>query len=156
MTTSKPKKSDKSTKNKPTYGGWEFARDFSSGVFGLLNTGRVFPAFGLLILVLMGLVVWRLPETELALVVKDFLNLLRSSVALAFVLLVTSNLTWFILFRKQKRIYENEINRLADIRSNLLHLGHERVQIDDHRSSDGVQAESYIFPDTIKVSKDPK
>lgn len=141
MTTSKPLK-----KQTEKYGGWNFARDFSAGIFGLLNTGRVFPAFGLLLLGIMGLVVWKLPESDLAHVVDGFFNVLRSSFALAFSLLVLSNIVWFILFMKQKRIYENEINRLSDIRSDLFHLGGNQVLIKNHRTSNGSPPESYILP----------
>lgn len=140
----KPKKQPKAPE---TYGGWHFARDFSSGLFGLLNSGRVFPAFGLLILVLMGLLLWRLPEASLVPVIDGFFGVLRSSFALVLCLLLSSNAVWFVLFRKQKRIYENEISRLSNIRSDLLHLGNNQVRIENHRSSEGGQAESYLFPD---------
>lgn len=137
--------SPKSQKKPPEqYGGWHFARDFSAGFFGLVNTGRIFPAFGLLLLAIMGLIVWRLPETDLAHVIESFFDVLRSSVALAIGLLVITNIVWFILFMKQKRIYENEINRLSDIRSELFHLGSDQVLIKNHRTSTGSQVESYI------------
>jgi len=140
--------SSKPSKNPPVqYGGWHFARDFSAGIFGLLNTGRIFPVFGLLLLVIAGLVVWRLPESDIVYVIDSFFNVLRSSSAFAISLLALSNIAWFILFRKQKNIYENEINRLADIRSDLFHLGSDQVFIKNHRTSNGSQAESYILPD---------
>ncbi len=139
------------------YGGWEFARDFSAGIFGLLNTGRIFPAFGLLLLVIFGLIVWRLPDTDLAFVIGDFFDVLRSSTALAFGLFASSNVVWLVLFRKQKRIYENEINRLSDIRRDLFHLGNDQVLIEKHRTSNGSHVESYILPDSNDgKSKDMK
>lgn len=134
-------------KGQSTYGGWDFARDFAGGVFGLLNNGRIFPAFGLLILSLMGLVAWRLPEAELAGLVRDFFFVLRSSFGVMLALFVGSNLMWFWLSNRQKRIYENEIGRLSEIRSRLLHKGADIVQIKDHRSSNGEQKEGYILPD---------
>lgn len=131
-----------------TYGGWHFARDFSAGFFGLVNSGRVFPAFGLLLLVIMGLIVWRLPEAELAPVIKNFFDLLRGSVSLAIVLLLLTNFGWFFLLRRQKTIYENEIKRLSDIRKDLLHLGSSQVLIENHRTSTGAQSETYLFPES--------
>lgn len=139
----KPKESEAARK----YGGWDFGRDFFSGVFGLLNSGRIFPAFGVLILALMGLVVWRLPESELASLAREFFGVLRSSFGLAMSLLVASNLMWAWLFKRQKRIYENEIDRLVEIRSELLHQGSNIIPIKNHRSSDGEQIEGYILPD---------
>lgn len=141
MSPAKPSK-----KQPEPYGGWHFARDFFSGIFGLFNTGRAFPAFGLLLLAITGLIVWRLPESDIAHVIESFFALLQSTTALVFGLLVLTNIVWFVLSRKQKRIYENEINRLSNIRSDLFHLGHDQVLIKNHRTSTGSQAESYILP----------
>lgn len=154
----KPKKeAKKEPKNPETYGGWHFARDFSTGVFGLLNTGRVFPAFGLLILVLMGLIIWKLPESDVAAALSGFFEFLRSSFTFAITLLVSSNTVWYLLYKKQKRLYEAETKRLSDGRSELLHLGSDQVIIVNHRSSEGAQAESYILPDSdVNNSKDTK
>jgi hypothetical protein len=149
-----PSKSSK--KPSEQYSGWHFARDFFTGIFGLVNSGRVFPAFGLLLLAIMGLIVWRLPESDLGHVVERFFDFLGSSVFFVIILLVLTNVLWLILFRKQKRIYENEINRLSDIRKDLFHLGSNQVLISNHRSSTGSQVETYILPDTDASKKEVK
>lgn len=133
-----------------SYGFWTFARDFSSGVFSLLNSGKVFPAFGLLLLVIMGVVVWRLPETALAGLVGEFFALLRSSFGFAMSALVATNLGWLWLLRRQREIYQGEIDRLSDLRSRLL-LGensNEFIPLKELHTSSGAQRESYVLPST--------
>ncbi len=141
-----------------SYGFWGFARDFFSGVFSLLNSGKVFPAFGLLLLVIMGIVVWRLPETELAGLVREFFALLRSSFGFAMSALVATNFGWLWLLRRQKEIYQGEIDRLSDLRSKLL-LGEnssEFTPLKELHTSNGAQRESYVLPDATVPPKRKK
>lgn len=127
------------------YGGWHFARDFFTHLFGLLNTGRVFPALGLLLVMIVGLVVWRLPDSELAPLIRDLIAWLGGSSGFAWVLVMITNLFWVILFAEQKKLYRQEIKRLAALRSELMH-GDNLTLIKKHRSSDGEQHESYFLP----------
>lgn len=150
------RKTPKTTESKQQYGGWDFGRDFFNGIFGLLNSGRIYPAFGLLILVMMMLVVWRLPESELAGLVREFFGVLRSSFGFSISLFVASNVMWSWLFKRQKRIYENEIDRLVDFRKQLLHKETAIISIKNHRSSDDEQTESYIFPDVTEKGQKEK
>ena len=139
-------------------GFWSFARDIANGVFSLLNSGKVFPAFGLLLLLIMGLVVWRLPDTELAGLVREFFALLRSSFGFAMSALVATNLGWLWLLRRQKEIYQGEIDRLSDLRSKLL-LGensNDFTPLKELHTSNGAQRESYVLPDASAPPKRKK
>ena len=138
-----------------TYGGWSFARDFSSGLFALLNSGKVFPAFGLLLLAIMGIIAWRIPETELGGLVRDFLFLLRSSFGFAVTALIVTNIGWAWLIRRQREIYQAEINRLSDLRSKLL-LGESKGEFTPLRelhTSNGHQREAYFVPEGLSPQK---
>lgn len=134
-------------KQPPAPNGWSFATEVAKGIFGLLNTGRIIPAFGILILCIVGLAVWRLPESDLAKVSIAFFDYLSSSAGIAYTLLFSTNVGWLWLLKRQKQIYEKEMDRLADMRSKLFHLGADQVLIKNHRSSNGEQREGYILPD---------
>lgn len=129
-----------------SYNGWMFLRDFSSGVFSLLNSGKVFPAFGLLLLAIAGMVLWRMPESELAGLVRGLFAVIRSSTGFLFACLVVTNLGWLWLLRRTKRIYQDEIDRLSDVRKQLM-LGQDRSKfLTAHTTSNGTQKESYVLP----------
>lgn len=138
------------------YGGWHFARDFSNNLFGLLNTGRVFPAFGLLLVIISGITVWRLPDSELAPIIRDLIAWLGGSAGFAWGVVLLTNLFWMVLCAKQTKLYREEIKRLAALRSQLMH-GENLTLIKKHRTSDGEQAESYFLPPLGKSdSEEPK
>lgn len=134
-------------KIKDSYSPWRVLSEFIGHVFALVNSGRIFPAFGLVILVLAAIVLIRLPEAQIAPLIEHFFKFLSSSTALALGLLLVSNIAWIMLFRAKKKMYENEIVRLAAIRSELMHIGVEQVVIKTHQTSNGKQTESYIIPD---------
>lgn len=138
----------KSRPEKPAqaYGGWDFARDFSNGLFGLFNTGRIFPAFGVLLFMIMALVLYRIPDSDLAGVIEGFFSFLQSSTALAYFLFFASNVGWLRLHKRQERLYQAEIDRMAAIRKELMHGGESKTLIQQHRSSDGEQSEGYLLP----------
>lgn len=138
----------KSRPEKPAqaYGGWDFARDFSNGLFGLFNTGRIFPAFGVLLFMIMALVLYRIPESDLAGVIEGFFSFLQSSTAMAYFLFFASNVGWLRLHKRQERLYQAEIDRMAAIRKELMHGGESKTLIQQHRSSDGEQSEGYLLP----------
>lgn len=99
---------------------------------------------------LMGVVIWRVPDTALAGLVKDFFSVLRSSFGFMAALFIASNYAWYRMFRKQKQLYEDEVKRIAEVRSELLHAGSNLVPIKTHRSSSEKIDEQYIFPETAK------
>jgi hypothetical protein len=147
---SKNKRRENSHKNGGEYNGWQFARDFSNNFFGLINNGKIFVAGGLAIIGLMGLVIWRLPDTALADLSRQFLEaLITKGFYIGFSIL--SNITWFWLLLRQRTIFQSEINRLSKIRGDLMH-NENRVLIKNHRSSDDVQKEGYLLP---KSSNEP-
>ena len=141
------------------YGRWDFARDFSNGLFGLLNSGKVFPAFGLLILCIVGLVAYRLPEAELGVVARELLEVLRSSFGFAIAGLIATNLVWAWLLRRMHGIYQAEIDRLADLRAELMrekNSGREFIPIKEHRTSNGTHQEKYVLPEHSPTPKRKK
>ena len=138
------KKSQPKKKEKATYNKWEFLRDFTNNVFNLINSGKIFPTFGLLLLILMGMVIWRLPASDLAKLSSKVLDALLTP-SFLFSYSIISNGIGLSLFFWQKSVYQSEINRISKIRSDLMH-NIDRVAIKDHRSSDDKQDESFILP----------
>lgn len=127
------------------YNGWMYARDATKGVFSLLNTGKIYPAFGLMLIILMGIAEWRLPPEHLGILIRDFFATVRSSFGLVLALFFISNLTWFWLFARHKRLCAKEINRLTEIRHEYFH-GKKITNIKNHRSSESVEHKTHIFP----------
>jgi hypothetical protein len=159
MSTTKTKSGDSGNKrtlpNEASYNGWMCARDIAAGVFSLINNGKIYPAFCLLILMLMGMVLWRVPESELGSIITLFLKSVVGTAGIAWIFFFSSNFGWSWLLIRQRRLYQNEIDRLSHIRKELLH-GRAIIErpgeldkpiISKHRSSDGEQTEGYILPD---------
>ncbi len=93
----------------------------------------------------MALVLYRIPDSDLAGVIDGFFSFLQSSTALAYFLFFASNVGWLRLHKRQERLYQAEIERLAAIRKELMH-GESKTLIQQHRSSDGEQSEGYLLP----------
>ena len=149
----KNKKTSKSKDTEKNYNGWQFARDFSDHIFSLLNTGKIFPVILLAIIVMVGLIIWKYPDEhlpELLRLATGVLFRIGSNWINVFVIMVISNIAWLILFLMQRKIYQNEIVRLSDIRSQLMHGNNDYKKIADHRSSKGIQQEGYILPKPAK------
>lgn len=137
---------NKKKKNKASeYNGWRVLLAFINGIFELINSHKVYPAFGLLILSIFGLIVWRLPTTELAEIVKILINEFVVNKGGLIGLLVLTNLGWAYLLKRMNKIYSAEIDRLAKIRSKLMHDSSSK-KIDKHRSSNEECDEHYIIP----------
>jgi hypothetical protein len=135
----------KKKNNETEYNGWRVLLAFIDGIFELINTHKVYPAFGLFILSILGLIVWRLPDTELAEIVKLLINEFVVSKGGLIGLLALTNLGWAYLLKRMNRIYSEEIDRLAKIRSELMHNGSSKI-IESHRSSKEDCNEHYIIP----------
>lgn len=130
------------------YNMWRFLTEFSQGFFSLINSGRVFPAFGLAILVILGIVAWRVPESDLADLIEQFFEILSGSELLLWTALIVTNGVWLYIVRRVRRQDQAEIERLTDVRSELVH-GREEGElepIERHRSSEDDQTEEYIIP----------
>lgn len=144
--------SDKASATGPSpYGCWHFLRDFSNGVFSLLNSGKIYPTFGLLIIILAGIIAWRVPESEIAGLVSEFFSLFKETFSLLF-LLVISNAGWMYLMRKLRSIYQAEIDRLAEVRNELLRGKDNIKPLTVHHTSSGDQRESYIVPGSDELT----
>lgn len=133
--------------NNPEYNGWRVLYIFVEGIFNLINNNKIYPAFGLMLLFLMGLTVWQLPGTELAEIVKLLINEFIISRGGLIAIIIITNLGWAYLLKRMTGIYQREIDRLAAIRSELMHEP-DRKKIKAHRSTNGECEESYIVPDT--------
>lgn len=142
----KPKSSD--------YNGWRVLYLFIEGVLNLINNNKIYPVFGLLFLSLLGLIVWRLPETELADVIKILINEFVVDKGGLIAIIVITNLGWAYLLRRMTGVYQREIDRLAKIRSELIH-NNDRKSIKAHRSTNGEIQESYIVPD-VDTTESPQ
>lgn len=135
------------------YGGWDYARDLTNHIFALVNTGQVFPAFGFLLLLLFAFIEYLLPESERAPVLYEFLATIRSSSGIPYLALlgVIVGASW--LLRRQAQMYQKEIDRMAAIRSALMHGDQPRTPIKEHRSSMGEQVESVIVPEVARPNQ---
>lgn len=127
------------------YNGWRVLLVFIEGIFELINSHKIYPAFGLFILSILGLIVWRLPDTELAEIVKLLINEFIVNKGGLIGLLVLTNLGWAYLLKRMNGIYSKEIDRLAKIRSELMHNSSSQ-KIEQHRSSKEECDEHYILP----------
>lgn len=143
MVSRKKKKNKKS--NESEYDGWRVLLAFIDGIFELINSHKVYPAFGLFILSILGLIVWRLPGTELAEIIKILINEFVVNKGGVISLLILTNLGWAYLLKRMNRIYSEEIDRLAKIRSELMH-NNSSQKIEKHRSSKDDCDEHYIIP----------
>lgn len=142
----------RSEKAVPAYGAWHFARDALNHLFGLINTGRIIIVVFLVFVVLLAIVLLRTPPNVLPGLVRDLIDAVRSSTGVAYTLLLASNFGWLYLLKLQRRLYQDEIDRMAAIRKQLMH-GEASVLIKQHRSSDGEQREGYILPSNAADSK---
>lgn len=127
------------------YGPWDFARDFSTQLFALLNTGRIFPAILVLLALLMLLAGVRMPTDEVAPFGNHLLDVINGWTGLFLFLLLATNAGWLVLYRERGKLHEREIKRLTEIRKQLMH-GENLTLIKHHRSSDGEQQEGYLLP----------
>lgn len=132
----------------PEYNKWRFLTEFFGGVFSLINSGKIYPLAALAVLGLVAFVAWQMPEADLGEAVLRLVSLLASSTALSWVLIVLTNVGWIYLLRRSRRTDQGEIDRLADLRKELMHgreLGH-LTPIEQHRSSEGLVVEEYLLP----------
>lgn len=137
-----PSKSKKPVKA-ASFNGWRVLNTFIEGLFQLINSNKIYPVFGLIILALAGLVVWRLSASDLA----DIIKLLLVEVVVGkgglIALIILTNLGWPYLLRQQQKIYKTEIDRLAAVRSELLHSD---GKIGTHRSTHDNRGDAYLVP----------
>lgn len=141
-----PDRSSDQAPAEPEYNGWRVLHFFLEKFFGLINTNKIFPVFILLLFAIIGLIIWRLPGSELAdllraLINKDIVN----EVGLVFALVAT-NLAWVFIVTVLTLTYQREINRLSEERKKLFHQP-DRSSIEEHRSSEGKQRAVYLFQD---------
>lgn len=129
----------------PEYNVWRVLYVLVEGILNLINNNKIYPAFGLFILSIICLIIWRLPETDLADIIKLLINeVIVGKSGLIFIIIFT-NFGWVYVFNRMKVIYGHEIDRLASLRSELMHRP-ERNNIEEHRSTNGDCEESYMVP----------
>jgi hypothetical protein len=126
------------------YSVWRVIAIFIEGIFGLINTNKIYPAFGLMLIWLAGMIVWRLPESELAPLIRLSIETMGSTTGGMFGMLIVTNVTWTFLFRQSRSVYKCEIDRLASIRMELLQG--DSTHIKQHQSSASGVKETYIVP----------
>ncbi len=134
------------SKSKSEYNIWRVLVVFIEGIFNLFNTNKIYPAFGLLLIYIMGLIVWRLPNEDLADIIKILVNEFIVNKGSLIAIIIITNFGWAYLLKRTTKLYQNEIDRLSNIRSKLLHKSEDKSII-KHRSSEEDCKESYIIPD---------
>jgi len=113
------------------------------GILNLINTNRIYPLFGVLILFLIGLIVWKLPESDLGNILTVLVNEFVVDKGGMIAIILISNILWWYIFNRMRSLYKDEIDRLANIRS---HLMHDNDKIEDHRSTNDECKETHILP----------
>ena len=127
---------------------WSFLTEFSNGIFKLINNNKIWPVLFLMLMVILVLLTWKLPEEEvaptIALVIREFVV----GKGVFWLSLIITNLGWAYIFKRQKNIYSSEIARLAEVRSSLMHSNNsgQAANIKEHRSSKRECSESYVLP----------
>jgi hypothetical protein len=147
------KKKNNKADGKSKLNGWHVLMRFVDGIFDLVNTNRIYPAFGLILLAIVSLTIWRLPPDELANIIKVIVADVVIGKGFLISLVVVSNLGWIYLFNRMRDMYKNEIDRLSNIRSELIHNSGRNV-IEDHRSSERVSKESILIPASARKQED--
>ncbi len=149
---SKTSKISKPTVEKSAYTGWRVLAIFIEGIFNLINTNKVYPAILLILVLILGLIVWRLPGSELSEIIKLIINEVLVGKGTLFGVIISSNIVWYYLYQKMQKTYKEEIDRLTKVRSELMH-GIEN-KIEEHRSINDDCKESYILPAPDKSTPD--
>lgn len=159
MATKKSKGKPKASKSgarasESEYNGWRVLAIFIEGIFDLINSRQVYPAFGLVLLSIVGIVVWRLPESDLAEITKLVVGEIFGGTGGLLALLVVTNAGWAYLTKRLHSMYTHEIERLANIRKELMHgpIG----KIATHRSSDDDCEKSFMMPAAPPDDEAPK
>lgn len=89
--------------------GWDVLHACVEGLFYLINSAKIYPAFGLLAVALMGMLIWKLPRTEVASILKIILNEFLVGKGMLLVILLITNLLWAYINRREKNIYARNI-----------------------------------------------
>ena len=119
-------------------------------MFKLFNNNKHYPVLISFCLIIIGLIVWKLPATDLAKILTLVINNFAAEKGGLIFWLLTTNIGWFYISRRVKKNYEKEIERLSKIRSELMHsnklLEQGKTPIINHRSSNDECDEQYILP----------
>ncbi|WP_179953478.1 hypothetical protein [Desulfobotulus mexicanus] len=124
---------------------WRFLTVLVDKFSNLINNNKILPLSGLVVLLIMASIIWRLPETELAEIIRLLINEFITGKGGLIFLLVATNAGWFYLLKRSREIDQREIDRLSAIRSELMHKD-QKTTIKKHRSTNGACEESYILP----------
>lgn len=136
--------SRKKHRKEPT-NGWDALIAIADRIFALINNGIIIPVFGLFILIIIFLIVYKLPENELSGILMAFINITLKDKVSLYVMLAASNIAWFFIYKRSRSTHIKEIERLSKIRSELLHKTNGGA-IKRHRSSDGDVDPSFLLP----------
>ena len=98
----------------------DVAMHFIDAVYNLLNTGNIVGVFLLGLIALIGSIMWRLPDEQLGPIVIGFGGFLYGE---RFYLLVMAVALIYCIHLKRKMdtLYKDEIQRLTDVRKDLIH-----------------------------------
>lgn len=106
---------------------WDVLLSIVNNIFALLNNGKIFPAILLAIIIAFLKIIFSMSNEELTSCVVSFLasdETILVGIGL-FALFIISNGIWIVLYRNKKKLYLEEIQRLTQYRSELLHARRE-------------------------------
>lgn len=139
----------KESNNQPNI--WAFGIEVFKLIFQLFNNGVIFPIFGLVLVFSFLLIVYKIPNSEVAGLIKFLVEkYLTGNSAAYLMMLILTNIGWPVVFIMMRNVYKGEIDRLTNVRSELMHL-EERRKINDHRSSKGDVVEKYVFKEKNNI-----
>lgn len=135
----------KKGKQPQEWNGWRVLALLIKRLFDLLENGMIYPALVIVLVGFMAFVAFLAPEESIGLAVNRFTEWLFSSTGAWAVLFTVSNIAWVYLYRRMKKNYKDELDRVGRVRSELLH-NPARMPIKNHRSTEEPGNEVYLEP----------
>jgi len=142
-------KARKQHKNTAQYTWAHVAFRAVDGGLNLINNNRIYPLFGVLALCIAALIVWKLPASTLGTILTTLVNEFIVNKGGLIAMIIISNMAWLYMFNRMRRLYSDEIKRLSEIRSDLMH-NNTTHKIEKHRSTNDECKETHIFPISLK------
>ena len=102
----------------------------------LINKGAIFTLVMLLFSSFILITAWRVPPEDLSAFWRFIGLISKTHWAISAILLIASNVGWWVFYKNSKRNYEKEIDRLTKLRQALMHGHKNAVFIVEHTSSD--------------------
>lgn len=114
----------------------------------LINKGAIFTLSLLIFSAFVLITAWRIPPEDLSKFWVFIGQVSKTHWAISTALLLASNLGWWLVHKKTKKLYKQEIKRLTKLRHDLMHG--ENITIIKHHvsSNDGEEKVTMLTPAT--------